>query len=400
MRVLVASVLVVAATSGSARADAGLDRATIAETVAKVKAKIIACSDNAQAGGTVRARIEVGADGKVTSATADGSDDKTVNTCVADVVKTLAFKATKVGGSFSYPFVFGAKTRAVAAFDYDTVAAAIERIKAKFVTCDKQSSPNEFLRAERGRLLSTAKVDVGADGKVTKVDVFGGDELFNACIARAYRTMTLPKSEGGTFSYRFSPDGFLVVTEHGDVDLSTVDEGLSKVGESIRACGGLSKGPTTVKAHVQVGPDGKVSSVTTDGTADPRRETCVIGVLKGATFKVTNNGGAFTYPFGFSASSTAEGIEAEAARGEELDLMAVAQAIATVKSKIVACGQRSKAGATVKAYVQVRPNGTVSSASADGGGDTALDKCVAGVLKAAKFQPTKTGGLFTYPFAF
>jgi outer membrane biosynthesis protein TonB len=50
---------------------------------------------------------------------------------------------------------------------------------------------------------------------------------------------------------------------------------------------------------VKVSPDGSVSGVTVKNTPDPALGNCVAGVMQGAKFARTQNGGAFAYPFQF-----------------------------------------------------------------------------------------------------
>ena len=56
----------------------------------------------------VTAHFVIGADGAVTSATVDGSDDVTMTTCIASRVRSWQFPAPRGGGlvTVNYPFVF------------------------------------------------------------------------------------------------------------------------------------------------------------------------------------------------------------------------------------------------------------------------------------------------------
>ncbi len=89
------------------------------------------------------------------------------------------------------------------------------------------------------------------------------------------------------------------------------------------------------------------------------------------------------------------------AHAEGLDRAAISAGIASVKSKISACGDANpKASGKVKAKVFVAPAGTVTSVAIEATPDPKLGACVAGVLQTAVFKKTGEGGSFSYPFVF
>ena len=85
---------------------------------------------------------------------------------------------------------------------------------------------------------------------------------------------------------------------------------------------------------------------------------------------------------------------------EALDRAMVRAGIATIKPRVVQCGEKAGVSGTVKIALAVDPEGTVTSASVEVTPDAALGACVAGVLRGAKFGKSVTGGSFTYPFLF
>ncbi|HEX8110423.1 MAG TPA: hypothetical protein VF516_21975, partial [Kofleriaceae bacterium] len=83
-----------------------LDRAMIADGVAKVKQKAQACGDKSPAKGQVKVSVKVSPDGNVTSVAVKNTPDPGLGNCVAGVMQTAKFSRTQSGGSFAYPFQF------------------------------------------------------------------------------------------------------------------------------------------------------------------------------------------------------------------------------------------------------------------------------------------------------
>jgi len=92
----------------------GLDKAAIANGMAKVEDKVQACGKPANAGAKITVRVIVDHNGSVTNllfeeGTTPGGVSKPapeVSQCMAEAITGAKFIATKKGGSFSYPFVF------------------------------------------------------------------------------------------------------------------------------------------------------------------------------------------------------------------------------------------------------------------------------------------------------
>jgi ferric-dicitrate binding protein FerR (iron transport regulator) len=86
----------------------GLTRAQISEAIAKVKPQIMKCKTPSD--DKVVVRVEVKPSGDVTSVTMTTSADAELSKCVRSILAGAKFPATKIGGSFSYPFVFSGAT--------------------------------------------------------------------------------------------------------------------------------------------------------------------------------------------------------------------------------------------------------------------------------------------------
>jgi len=83
-----------------------LTREMISTGIANVKARIAACGDVYKAKGKVKARVHVDASGRVTSVEIEVAPDAQLGACVASILQRAPFGKTRLGGSFSYPFIF------------------------------------------------------------------------------------------------------------------------------------------------------------------------------------------------------------------------------------------------------------------------------------------------------
>jgi hypothetical protein len=81
-----------------------LDREAISAGVASVKAKLATCASTAK--GLVKVHVRVDPKGLVTNVEVVQTPDAKLGACVAGVMARAVFPQTKLGGSFSYPFVF------------------------------------------------------------------------------------------------------------------------------------------------------------------------------------------------------------------------------------------------------------------------------------------------------
>ena len=85
---------------------------------------------------------------------------------------------------------------------------------------------------------------------------------------------------------------------------------------------------------------------------------------------------------------------------DALDRAGIASGIASVKAKILSCGDVSTAKGMVKVRVRVEGNGHVASVVVDTAPDPALGNCVAHFIQQAVFERTQNGAAFGYPFVF
>jgi hypothetical protein len=85
---------------------------------------------------------------------------------------------------------------------------------------------------------------------------------------------------------------------------------------------------------------------------------------------------------------------------DSLDRGMISSAIANVKARVTACGEKSSAKGKVKVHVKVAGNGSVSSVNVETTPDPALGNCVQAAVQKATFAKTQSGGSFSYPFVF
>jgi outer membrane biosynthesis protein TonB len=103
------------------------------------------------------------------------------------------------------------------------------------------------------------------------------------------------KSKGGGTSKPASGGGDLPDS----LDRAMISDGVAKVKARVMACGDKSSAKGQVKVSVKVSPDGSVSSVQVKTTPDTSLGNCVQSAMSKASFKKTQNGGSFGYPFVF-----------------------------------------------------------------------------------------------------
>jgi hypothetical protein len=85
---------------------------------------------------------------------------------------------------------------------------------------------------------------------------------------------------------------------------------------------------------------------------------------------------------------------------DALDRASISSGVASVKAKVLACGDRSTAKGMVKVRVRVNGDGHVASVIVETTPDPALGHCVAHELQQATFERTQQGAVFGYPFVF
>ncbi len=82
-----------------------LSRRDISSGIGRVKGRVSSCGDKHSGKGTVKVKIKIGGNGKVTSAQASGGSSA-LRSCVTSAVKRAKFPKTQKGMSVTYPFVF------------------------------------------------------------------------------------------------------------------------------------------------------------------------------------------------------------------------------------------------------------------------------------------------------
>jgi predicted Zn finger-like uncharacterized protein len=125
--------------------------------------------------------------------------------------------------------------------------------------------------------------------------------------------------------------------------------------------------------------------------------SCVLNNYDGpccAKFKKAKSGGGSS---GAASSGASSGGGSDL---PDLDKGMISSAMAPVKPRATACGDKSSAKGLVKVHVKVGANGSVQDVSVSQSPDPALGQCVAAAVHKATFPKTKAGGSFSYPFPF
>jgi TonB family protein len=78
-----------------------------------------------------------------------------------------------------------------------------------------------------------------------------------------------------------------------------ISEGVGKVKARVTQCGDKSSAKGDVRVSVKVNPDGSVANVSVKSTPDAALGSCVAAAMQKATFKKTQSGGSFAYPWKF-----------------------------------------------------------------------------------------------------
>lgn len=293
MRSLLSLVVVLVASPASADPSESLDRVAIQEGLGKVRSKINACSTNAT--GTVKVKVEVAPSGIVKTVAVIETPAAGLGACVAAAIKIATFRATKLGGTFSYPIIFdnkGALAEQPDAIDRTAISEALAKVKPQILACGNASP--------KARGTVKLKVDVTPVGTVKTVVVLQTpDGALGDCMADAIKAATFRSTaQGGSFSYPFIFDG-KAPTEPDSLERVAISDGIAKLKPQIMACGDASKARGRVKVKVEVAPSGAVSAATIKETPDKGLGDCVAEVLKQGTFQKTVKGGTFSYPFIF-----------------------------------------------------------------------------------------------------
>ncbi|HEY1551900.1 MAG TPA: GYF domain-containing protein [Kofleriaceae bacterium] len=127
--------------------------------------------------------------------------------------------------------------------------------------------------------------------------------------------------------------------------------------------------------------------------------SCVINSYAGACcakFHKGGGGGGGSKPAGGGGGGGGGGGDLP----DSLDRGMISSAIANVKARVTACGEKSSAKGKVKVHVKVAGNGSVSGVTVETTPDPALGNCVQAAVQKASFAKTQSGGSFSYPFVF
>jgi hypothetical protein len=87
--------------------DGGLDRQAISDGMRKVSADVLECGKpRKDVKGVVKVSIEVAPSGAIVRSSIKVTPDPALGDCVLAAVRKATFATSKLGGSFSYPYVF------------------------------------------------------------------------------------------------------------------------------------------------------------------------------------------------------------------------------------------------------------------------------------------------------
>jgi hypothetical protein len=187
-----------------------LDRVAISTGMDSIKPQVEQCRAKHKINAKLKMRVTVAAAGHVTSVEPEGGT-KAAGKCIADAIMSINFGATASGGSFSYPFVFGAppaastNTPATAqgaaqlpdALDRAAIQTGIASIDAKVNAC----------RTKHARIsgLVRLEITVAGNGRVTNVAHKAGDKAQAACLTAAVKSIAFARTvNGGQFTYPFT----------------------------------------------------------------------------------------------------------------------------------------------------------------------------------------------------
>jgi TonB family protein len=195
-----------------------------------------------------------------------------------------------------------------------------------------------------------------------------------------------PKTGGGT------PAGGATPHTGGGTPAGGATGGTPKTGGGTPAGGATGGTPKTGGGTPGGGTPG--GGATTGGGGDSCDEvSCVLNNYDGACcqkFKKAKAGGGAPKTGGGGNSNLPD----------SLDRGMISSGIGSIKSKAMACGDKSSAKGVVKVHVKVEGSGRVSSVSVSSSPDPALGACVSAAVQKASFSQTQNGGSFSYPFPF
>jgi predicted Zn finger-like uncharacterized protein len=169
---------------------------------------------------------------------------------------------------------------------------------------DKPAKPGVVAKPkDRGNTTVASKPadkpkDKTVERPVESKDQAACDEV--SCVLNNYEgacCAKFKKNKGGTTASKPASGGGGDLPD--SLDRTMISDGVAKVKARVMACGDKSSAKGQVKVSVKVNPDGSVANVSVKTTPDPGLGSCVQGAMSKASFKKTQNGGSFGYPFVF-----------------------------------------------------------------------------------------------------
>src|SRR5580704_4487493 len=156
--------------------------------------------------------------------------------------------------------------------------------------------------------------------------------------------------------------------------------------------------PGVAKTTPKTDPTPPPPAKTTDsGGGGCDEVSCVINSYAGACCAKFHKGGGGGGGGGGGAAPKPAG---NSDLPDSLDRGMISSAIANVKARVTACGEKSSAKGKVKVHVKVGGDGHVSSVNVETTPDPGLGSCVQAAVQKATFAKTQNGGSFSYPFVF
>jgi outer membrane biosynthesis protein TonB len=183
----------------------------------------------------------------------------------------------------------------------ETEAPKTPETEAPKATDDKPRPASGGTRPTRSRVATAPKSSDRKPAETKPADSGGGscDEV--SCVLNNYEGTCCQKfRKGGS---RPSSGGSSPRSGGSDLperlDRAMISEGVARVKSRVMACGSKSSAKGQVKVSVKVSPSGSISSVSVASTPDPGLGSCVASAMRGASFRKTQSGGSFGYPFVF-----------------------------------------------------------------------------------------------------
>jgi TonB family protein len=324
MRIAIVSVLI--ATAGTAVADSPTDpdpvvkndpdKPMIKKHIRQVIPKITYCYERQllaqpKLAGTVTVKFTIEADGKVSAATGSGLH-QTVDACVADVIKGIAFDRPSGGKTdVNYPFLFRSEDDTSVAAPTVTGGGDPDRVMIRRVI---QKAIQKLQYCYEKQLLADPKLagtvtvhfTIDANGKVTSSTGTGLAKV-DGCVATVIKDLMFDKPTTGktevNYPFAFRPAGSDPKIAAGTDDKAMIRSFIRANQAKLQYCYErelLAKpdlaGTVTVKFTIEA--DGKVSAATASGLA--KVDACVAQVIREIAFDKPKDGKTeINYPFTF-----------------------------------------------------------------------------------------------------